>query len=392
MSGREAVLLVARREIVERARDKSFLISTGITLAILVLFLVLPNALGFGDPDTYRLGVVGPEAEAVAAAVPRDPSGEGPTVETTPFADQAAAERAVADEDIDAALLGPERVVVAEELPGDLEALLSRAAAQAAVTARLEDAGVPAGEVPRLLTPPPLEVTALDGDAGGDGSGAGLAFFTIFLLYGQLFGYGFAVASGVVEEKATRVVEVLLSTIRPVHLLAGKVLGIGLLGLAQLLAFAGLGLLLVQVTGVLELPPGAYGAIALSLAWFVLGYALYACAFAVAGALVSRQEELQNAVGPLTLVVFAALFAAFAAVNDPGGLVARVASFLPPTAPMVLPVRMILGGVAAWEIVVSVLVTLAGIGLLVPFAARVYRGAVLRTGAKVRLREAYRAP
>lgn len=127
------------------------------------------------------------------------------------------------------------------------------------------------------------------------------------------------------------------------------------------------------------------------MAWFVLGYALYACAFAVSGALVSRQEELQNAVAPLTLVVFAALFAAFAALNDPGGLVARVASFLPPTAPMVLPVRMILGGVAAWEVVASVVVTLAGIGLLVPFAARVYRGAVLRTGAKVRLREAYRA-
>lgn len=123
----------------------------------------------------------------------------------------------------------------------------------------------------------------------------------------------------------------------------------------------------------------------------MLGYAFYACAFAMCGALVSRQEELQNAITPLTLSIFASLFLAFVALSAPGGMVAQIASFVPPVAPMVMPVRVTLGEVAAWEVAASVAVMLASIGGMVLLAGRVYQGAILRTGARVKIRDALRA-
>ena len=140
----------------------------------------------------------------------------------------------------------------------------------------------------------------------------GLAFFTILILYGQLLTYGYWVASGVVEEKASRVVEILLSTIRPRELLAGKVIGLGLLGLGQLLLVAAIGLLVAAATGAVDVDADLLTAVGLSLLWFVLGYAFFACAFACAGALVPRLEELQASATPLTLVIMVSLFLAFA--------------------------------------------------------------------------------
>jgi len=153
-------------------------------------------------------------------------------------------------------------------------------------------------------------------------------------------------------------VEVLLAAVRPVQLLAGKIIGIGLVGLLQL---------------------------------FILGYAFYSCLFAVAGAIVSRQEELQNTVTPLNLVLVASFFLAFSALQNPDGTLAQVASYLPPVAPLVMPPRVAGGTVPAWEVALSVLITLATIVALVPLAGRIYSGAVLRTGARVKLGAAWAA-
>jgi ABC-2 type transport system permease protein len=118
------------------------------------------------------------------------------------------------------------------------------------------------------------------------------------LLYGQIFGYGYWVASGVIEEKSSRVVEILLSTARAGDLLAGKIIGIGLLGFAQLTVTAIVVLGLALVTGVIDLPAGTLTAVLGVLFWFLIGYSLYSCVFAVSGALVSRMEELQNTTAP----------------------------------------------------------------------------------------------
>ena len=137
--------------------------------------------------------------------------------------------------------------------------------------------------------------------------------------------------------------------------------------------------------------PVGYAATALALVWFVLGYAFYACAFACAGALVPRQEELQSTTTPLTMVLLASFFLAFAVQSNPDGMLAHVTAFLPMTAPITAPPRIAAGDMAVWEIAASIVGTAGGALLLIPLAARVYAGGVLRTGSAMKLREAWRA-
>src|SRR4029453_17034523 len=172
----------------------------------------------------------------------------------------------------------------------------------------LLSAGVGPRVVQEVLQPVPLPLRTVAPRADHDRQN--IARFGAFLLYFQLITYGYWVASGVVEEKASRVVELLLAAIRPTHLLAGKGIGIGLLGLTQLAVLGLVGLVGSTATGVLEVRAGVLGTVGLVALWFLLGYAFYSCAFAVAGATVSRQEELQNTTTPLTLVMVAAVVGA----------------------------------------------------------------------------------
>ena len=124
--------------------------------------------------------------------------------------------------------------------------------------------------------------------------------------------------------------------------------------------------------------------------WFLLGYAFYAAAFAVAGALVPRQEELQSSTTPLTMLILISLFAGFIVTGDPEGTLAHVCAFIPTTAPITMPGRIILGAAPAWEIAASVAVMIAATLALIPLAARIYAAVVLRTGSAVKLSEALR--
>lgn len=387
----EAIRLVARREFVTRTGDRSFLISTAVTVLIIVGVVVGPRLFG-GGPASYDVAVSGDQAAALADAI----ATTGDAVELDVTAQAVTADRAtlaeqVAAGDLDAAVVGDE-IVVDSELPTELETVLQQASRDVRIAAGLEAAGVPPEAVPQLLAPPPLTVATLQEVDDEESSGTeGLAFFATFILYGQVLGYGFTVAGGVVEEKSTRVVEVLLSTLRPSQLLAGKIIGVGLVGLAQLLLLAVLALGIVLLTGVVELPPGAVPTIGMVFLWFLLGYAFYACLFGVAGSLVSRQEELGNVTTPLMLLVLVGFFAAIGALNDPGSTLARVLSFVPPTAPMVMPVRVAFGEATPVEIVGAVAVTAAAAALLIPLAGRLYTGAVLRTGGRVKLAQAWRS-
>ena len=164
-------------------------------------------------------------------------------------------------------------------------------------------------------------VEPVDEDAESRG---GFAFVAVLLLYGQLISMGYFVAMGVVEEKSSRVVELILSTLRPRHLLAGKILGLGLLGLVQLLLIAVVGIGLAAAGGALEVNGDVLVAAALALAWFIVGYAFYAAAFACAASLVSRQEDLQSVISPLTIVLMVGFFVSFAVLDDPDGTLATV--------------------------------------------------------------------
>ena len=383
-------LLVARREITERVRDRSFVISTVVSIVLLAAFALVPRLLGLGEPEEWVLGVVGDGSAALVETAEAAAPDFGIAVTSEPL-DPDQVESALTDGDIDAAVVDGDQIVVHQELDPTLETALQAASAQLEVAGALTEAGLTPDEVTSLLTPDPVDVRALDPQPGeAEGAGA-IAFFAVFLLYGQIFGYGFAVAAGVVEEKSTRVVEVILSTVTARQLLAGKVLGIGMVAMFQLLLTVGAALAAVLLTGFVELPEAAWPAIWAVLGWFLLGFTFYAALFAVAGSLVSRQEELQNVTTPLTMVVLVGFFLAFAALNDPGSTLARVASFIPPVAPMVMPARITLGEVAPWEVAASAAVCLASIAVLIPLAARLYRGAILRTGTRVKVSEAWRA-
>lgn len=354
------VRLVARREVTERSRERSFMISTGITLLIIVAVVVVPGLLGVGDPSTYTVRVTDDASRAVAERA-------------VALADSFDAQvEIVADPDADVTLSGGE--IHAEEEPDDELVNLLQVANQ---------------EFDPNARPPLRLVTAESADPERDAM-AGVAFFAILVLYGQLLTYGFWVASGVVEEKSSRVIEVLLATIKPKDLLAGKILGLGLLGFGQLVMLSVFGLAVAGATGTVDIDGDLLVACALALGWFVLGYAFYAAAFAVAGALVPRQEELQSSTSPLTMVILVSFFVGFVVINDPDGTVAQVTAFIPTTAPITMPPRIILGEAAAWEIAASIGVMLAATALLIPLAARIYSAVVLRTGSTVKLSEALR--
>jgi ABC-2 type transport system permease protein len=196
--------------------------------------------------------------------------------------------------------------------------------------------------------------------------------------------------SGVVEEKNNRVVELILSTTRARDLLAGKVIGIGLLGLAQLTLVAGLGAALLAA-GAFRAPASLGGSLALVIPWFALGYALYAVAYAAAGALASRQQNADTAGQPVTYTLLAAYFAGYVALSaNVNGLAANLLTIFPLTAPLVLPARSALVGVPLWEHIVAVGLVLASIYALVRFAGRVYAHGLLHSGPRLDPRIAWR--
>jgi ABC-2 type transport system permease protein len=387
MSPRRAVLLVIRRELSERTRQRSFAISTAVTLLIVLAIAVLPGLLGDDGPTEYDVGLVGGTFAALAEALPRVDLGDDVRVNVRPASDRAEAERLVAAGALDAAVDG-DTVIVEEELQGELEALIQLANRDVRAQQALAAAGVSGEQAAAIVDPRPLRTFALDPPDREQDDRRGLVTFAVFLIFGQIFGYGFAVASSVVEEKASRVVELLLAKIRPSQLLTGKILGVGLLGFAQLTLFLAVGLVAATASGSVDLPPGTAGAFALVLAWFLLGFAVYSALFAMAGAVASRVEELQNTSSPITFVIMAGYVGTIAAAGDPGGAAARVMSYVPFWAPLVMPIRMAAGETSAAEVAVVVAAVVVTIVVVVRLAARIYAGGALRIRGRIKLKEA----
>lgn len=382
-------LLVARREFTERLRDRAFLITNAFIVLILAAAIAIPSFLA--EDESRRVGAIGTEAEQVALAARSSQDVLDVEVEVEPVADRAAAERALEGGDLDAVLLDGTTVLVREELPSDLEPLLTLAVAGAAVTRELTEAGVTPQQLAALQQPPELAVQSLQEAEQFDfGPAFAVALIGVILLYGLLVVYGQWVAQGIVEEKQSRVVEVLLAAMTPRQLLAGKVLGLGTLGFLQISVLSVVGLGGALLTGQVDLPPSTYGTVALVVAWYVLGYALYATVFAIAGAVCSRVEDLQSTVMPVYVFLIAALWIGQFTATDPGSPVSRIAGLVPFTAPILQPLRTASGAAAPWEIVASVVITLVTIALLIPLAARLYTGGVLQVSRKIKLGEAWR--
>lgn len=389
--GMAVIALVARRELRERARSRSFMISTLFILLVVSAVGVLPALLEEDDDEPRRIDVVGLGAEELASQL--ETSGAALDLEVAAVAsdDAERSRRALLREEIGAVVFTDGRLFFRRD--GDAE--LARATQEALrawlLPSRLEALGLDAESAAALAVGPPLDVATLLAAPENESDRLIVAVGGVVLLLLAITTYGQWVLQGVVEEKTSRVVEVLLVTMRPYQLLAGKVLGIGLLGLAQLAVTVTLGLGVASAGGLIDLPNGAGALFALELLWFALGFAFYAVAYAAAGSLVSRQEEAANVALPVTIALMASYFIAFTAVlEDANGLVPRVATFVPLTAPIVIPARAAVGAVSAAEHIAAVTIMLAAIYLLVRVAGRIYAGGVLRTGPTVRLRDAWR--
>jgi ABC-2 type transport system permease protein len=379
--------IVARREFVERARDRGFQVSTSITLVLLVGIVVI-SAL-FNRPTTFDLAVVGSGSHAVARDVAAAAKALDIGVQVHELADAAGARRAVAGGDADAAVVDGERIIVHASPPAQLVGLIQAASLRERSKQALVSGGLSEQQVDQALLQAPLPVEALEPVNAKHREAASVAFVGVLVLYGQLFAYGYWVASGVVEEKSSRVVEVLLATVRPSHLLRGKIFGIGLLGLAQLLLIGVVGFLTAQAVGTLDFPSEAVATLGLVLAWFVLGFFFYASLFAVAGSIVTRQEDLQTTMTPLTILIVASFFIGISATSNPDSTLAVVASLLPFSSPLVMPTRIALGNAASWEIVASIVISVASTAALIPVATKIYSRALLRSG-RVRIRQVLR--
>ena len=212
---------------------------------------------------------------------------------------------------------------------------------------------------------------------------------TVVLFFG-ISVFGQMVLTGVLEEKASRVVEVLLARIPPRALLAGKIAGIGLLGLAQIGVTALAALVAAAAVRSAGVPAVRGPVLAWALVWFVLGYALYATVYGALGSLGSRVEDAQAVAGPVTIVMVVAYFASFATIGQPGSVFARAISYFPLTAPMAMPGRIAMGAAAWWEPVIAAVLTLAAIAGLVQLAGRVYTRAILHSGPALSLRDIWR--
>ncbi len=394
MSGLTIVGLVAGRELRERSRQKSFKLSTAFIAVALLVAVILPQVLGDDGPAAYDVGVVGAASAVVTSALDSAEAGTGTELRVVPVPDLASGEEQLTEGTLDLLLAGGDEVVLAEQVPpgSDLGLLSAGLAQSLSLSAGLEEAGLAPAQAADVLTRPATPVRNLE-VAGAEESGGEnqpLLILGVIILYVTLLTFGVAVATGVVEEKSTRVVEVLLSAIRPHHLLAGKILGIGVLGLVQLVLVATPALVVSVATGA-DLPSGSALTVASLLLWFVLGYALYSCAYAAAGSLVSRMEEAQNTSFPVTFALIAAYGGAVATGTAPDSTAAKILALFPPTAPLAMPTRAALGEVARWEVPLAITLTLVTIYALIRLAGRIYAGSVLRFGPKVKIRQALRS-
>jgi len=389
------IRLVAIREIAERGRTKAFWGSLILTVGLIVAAVIVPSIL-FADDDTLEVGIVEPAPATLAPALVATGSAFETTVEVTTYPDVASATDAVRSEAIEGAVVisaqasSPVELIVHTTPDQRLQAIVSAAVASSRLAELATEHGIPPLDLAALANPP--TVTSLDPQEPTDDSAFLIANIGVILLFISIFSFGYWVLSGVVEEKQSRVVEVVLSTVRPRELLIGKVLGIGILGLVQLTIMVGVGVAAARLSGVLELPETTTAMVGTTLLWYIIGYTLYSTAFGVLGALASRMEDASNVTAPVSLVATGGyLLGLFVVVDNPDGLAATLCSLFPPFAPMVVPFRVALGAIGPVEFGIDVAVSIAAIWAMFVVGGRVYRGAVLQIGGQMKLRDAWRA-
>jgi ABC-2 type transport system permease protein len=377
--------LVARREIRLRARTRVFIVTTAIVLIAVALAVALPAVLS-GKTSTARIGVVGSTA-TVGALVTEAGRLSGGQAVAVPQPSLAAAETALRNGSLSAVLVPGQEIVVKQVPLGGVTGSVATLAQLAGLSKLVETVPGAAAAVAHGVT---LPVRGLEAPPKPLSSRL-TALFTVIIVWVLISVYGSQIALGIGEEKSSRVIEVLLSAVRPVQLLIGKVLGIGLLALGQAAAMVVVFIIAGFASGSSLVHGATLGVVITGAVFIVLGYAFYCTAFAAAGSLVSRQSDVNSTIMPVQLpliVTYALSYTVlYASKANP---FYHVLGFLPPTAPIAMPVLYGSGDVPVWQVVVSALLCAAGTVWMARTAVRIYANSILRTGPRIRLRQAIR--
>ncbi len=396
MSALRQIYEVARRDFVQRARSRAFLITTLLTVAA-IFGLVPLMASEIGDPAAEMVGIVGDSVgldEHIAAVS----TAFGVSTEIRAMTDRTAAEDALRTDELDAlvidgAAIDGATIEFAERVDDRLVAVVDTAVRQLARDRAIGELGISASDAESIVAPAGVETIVLappDEDALARSIGAQ---FGAILMYMAILIFGQFILMGVMEEKQSRVVEVVLSRMKAERLLTGKVVGIGLLGLVQLILIGGAlvgAIVMVDLPG-LDLPRLGTGILVRTVLWFLLGFGMYAVLYGALGATVTRQEDSQGVALLPVMLLLPGYFVSFTAIENPDGLAAVLGSLFPFTAPVVMPVRAATGTVPGWQVLLAVTLVIVTTLAAIRLGARVYRGAVLSIGAKVRIRDALRA-
>jgi ABC-2 type transport system permease protein len=381
---------VAGREIRERLRGKVFRVITVILFAAVAAAIVIPT-LRSGTTQSERVGIVdgSPQLSTELLNLAR---GVGLRVQFVSESNLAQARAGLAAGRIDMAIDGTKRIIVENPIsPSDAspsarfirEASVGigeqRAYAQAALSSQ---------QAAILARAKPLPIKSVKPKKARKTTSETTALLGIILIFIVLNQYLAWTLMGVMEEKASRVVEVLLATVRPIQLLAGKVIGIGVVALAQAAGLVIFALVLGAAVGSSLVQGTAPLVVAATLLWLVLGYSFYSWVYAAAGSMAERQDQVQSLVLPLSIPLILGYIVSLMGVSSgSASLLVKILAYIPPTAPFAMPALVGFGEATWWEFLLSVVLCIICTIFMALFAARIYRTAVLKTGGRVRLRQ-----
>jgi ABC-2 type transport system permease protein len=376
--------LVARREIRLRAKTRVFVVTTAILLIAVALAVALPAILSAKNSQPDRIGVVGGTA-AISSIVTEAGRLSGGQAVAVPQPSLAAAEAALRSGDLSAVLVPDSEIIVKQVPLAGVTGSVASLAQLAGLSKLIQTVPGAASAVAHGVTLPVRGLEAPKTSLSARLTG----LFTVIIVWILISVYGSQIALGIGEEKSSRVVEVLLSAVRPVQLLIGKVLGIGVLALSQAAGMLVVFIIAGFASGSSLVHGATLGVVIAGGVFIVLGYAFYCTAFAAAGSLVSRQSDVNSTILPVQLPLIIAYALSYTVVYANGASTFyHVLGFLPPTAPIAMPVLYAAGDVPVWQVAVAAVLTAVGTVWMARIAVRIYSNSILKTGPRISFRQA----
>jgi ABC-2 type transport system permease protein len=404
------VWLIAKREYLERVRTKAFLIST------LLIPLLMGGGIIFSTISTKKsktsahITIVSPDQQLALDLQKELETGKHSHMAVDIISPGNSETRKTLDDMLEDKQIDGYLYITPAADPGQKPsfAYTPRSAADIATSEtintalrnvllreRLTHQGMVSGDVDSLMQPVEVDTTQA-GKKTDTTSSYVAAFVLFFLMYMGILLYGMNVARSIIEEKTSRVFEVLLATIRPEEMMAGKVIGVGSVGLTQILIWL-LTAVILTGTSLISAFSGNATHVTLSamqivsfVVYFLLGYLLYSAMAAALGAMVNSEQELQQLNMILVMPLAGCMFAIGPVITNPNGPFARVLSLIPFCSPLVMYLRISLGSPARWEIALSILLMLATIYAVLWVASRIYRVGILMYGKRPNLPEIMR--